>query len=98
MPLFTMIGHDGPDGSAGRDRHRTEHVAFWSALDEAGRVTLAGPIRDESDAVSIGAVIVFEAADLTEARDLVSRDPYVTGGVFESLMIAPFKHVFPKKP
>ena len=98
MPLFTMIGHDGPDGPAGRGRHRAEHVAHWSALDEAGRVILAGPIRDESDEVSIGAVIVFEAADLTEARDLVSRDPYVTGGVFESLMIAPFKHVFPKKP
>ena len=98
MPLFVMIGYDGPDGAARRDRHRAEHVAYWTALDRAGRVTLAGPIRDESNEASVGVVIVFEAADLSEARDIVHRDPYVTGGVFESLTVAPFKHVFPKKP
>jgi uncharacterized protein YciI len=98
MPLFAMIGHDGSNGPQRRDRHRAEHVAYWTALDQAGRVRLAGPVRDESNEVSVGVVIVFEASDLSEARDIVHRDPYVAGAVFESLTVAPFKHVFPKKP
>ena len=98
MPLFVMVGNDGPEGAARRGQHRPEHVGYWAALDEQGRVTLAGPVRNAADDTSLGAVIVFEAADLEQARDIVSRDPYVIGGVFESMMVAPFKHVFPKKP
>ncbi|MHC4092431.1 MAG: YciI family protein [Planctomycetota bacterium] len=97
MSLFVMVGHDGTDGAERRNRQREQHVAYWTALDQAGRVTLAGPIRDEANEASVGAVIVFEAADLDEARDLVQRDPYVTGGVFESLTVAPFKRAFPKQ-
>jgi uncharacterized protein YciI len=98
MAQFLLIGHDGPQGPQRRNRHRQEHVAYWTELDEAGRVTLAGPIRDEANQASVGSMIVFEAADLTEARDVVRRDPYAAGGVFESLTVAPFKHVFPQKP
>lgn len=93
-----MVGNDGPEGAARRGRHRQGHVAYWTALDEQGRVTLAGPVRNAANDTSLGAVIVFEATDLEQARDIVSRDPYVSGGVFESMMVAPFKHVFPKKP
>ena len=98
MPLFVMIGNDGSDGAARRAEHRPEHVAHWAALDEQGRITLAGPVRNAANDASLGVVIVFEAADLEEAHNIVSRDPYVAGGVFESMMVAPFKHVFPKKP
>ncbi len=97
MSLFVMIGHDGAEGPERRDRHRQKHVAYWTELDRAGRVTLAGPIREDSNQTSVGVVIVFEAADLAEARDVVQRDPYVAGEVFELLKIAPFKHVFPQK-
>jgi len=97
MALFVMIGHDGPDGAERRDRHRDAHVAFWTDLDRAGQVTLAGPIRDEQGSASVGAVIVFEAPDLGAARALVERDPYAAGGVFASLTVAPFKQVFPKQ-
>ncbi len=98
MPLFVMIGNDGPDGTARRDQNRDGHVAYWTALDEQGRVTLAGPVRSADDDASLGVVIVFEAADADAARTVVANDPYVAGGVFETLMLAPFKQVFPKKP
>ena len=98
MPLFVMIGTDGPDGPARRDQNREQHVALWEDMDTQGRITLAGPVRNATNDTSLGAVIVFEAGSLEEARSLVSRDPYVTGGVYESMMVAPFKHVFPKKP
>ena len=97
MPLFVLIGHDGPDGAARRDRHRADHVAYIEALDRAGRVRLAGPIRNNAGDASTGAVIVFDADSLDDARRVVDADPYVAGGVFHSITVAPFQHVFPKQ-
>lgn len=95
MPTFVMIGHDRPDGAPRRDRHRTDHLAHVHALDDQGRIVLAGPIRNDANDMSVGAIIVFEADDLAAAKNVVDADPYVIGGVFESLTVAPFKPVFP---
>lgn len=97
MPLFAVIGWDRLDEPNRRDPHREEHIAHVSDLDRKGRIVLAGPIRSEDRLESIGVLIVLEADDLDEARDTVARDPYVTGGVFESLTVSPFEPVFPKQ-
>ena len=91
-----MIGHDGPDGAARRSEHRDGHVAHLDALDAEGRILYAGPIRNDAGDTSVGAVIVFEAASLADARALVDSDPYVKGGVFETLTVSPFKKAYPK--
>ena len=91
-----MIGHDRPDGAERRDQHRAQHVAHIEALDREGRIVLAGTPRNDNDDASVGAVIIFAADSLEDARNLVNRDPFVTGGVFESLTVAPFKRVYPK--
>ena len=96
VPLFVMIGQDGPEGADRREEHRVAHVAHVEALDGAGRIHLAGPIRDEKNTRSVGAVIVFEAPSLEEAWRVANEDPYVTGGVFASVTVAPFTHVYPK--
>ena len=91
-----MIGWDGADGAKRRDQHREQHVACVGDLDHEGRIILAGPIRSDDGKESIGAVIVFEAANLAEAREIIDRDPYVVGGVYESLTVNAFKQVFPE--
>lgn len=96
MPLFVMIGWDGPDGAKRRDRHREQHVSHIHALDREGRIAFAGPIRNDSNDQSVGAVIVLEAKSLEEARATVDRDPYVSGDVFESVTLSPFKQVIPE--
>ncbi len=96
MPLFVMIGWDGPDGAARRDHHREQHLAHIHELEHEGRITFAGPIRNDANDRSIGAVIVLEAADLDEARTIVDRDPFVVGGVFEKVTVRPFKQVIPE--
>ncbi len=98
MPTFVMIGWDGADGAQHRNEHRSAHVQHVSNLNETGRIELAGPIRDDNDERSVGAVIVFDAADLTEAREIVNRDPYVLGGVFSNVEVRPFKLVLPEQP
>ena len=97
MPLFVMLGLDGPDGAGRRGEHRAGHVAHLAALDREGRIVLAGTPRSDDDSTSIGSVILFEAPTLDEAREIVSRDPFVTGGVFQSLTVAPFKRVLPRQ-
>ena len=92
-----MIGLDYPDGAERRDQHRAAHVAHIEALDREGRIVLAGTPRNDSNEASVGAVILFEARDLDQARAIAGRDPFVTGGVFETVKIAPFKRVYPKE-
>lgn len=93
-----MIGHDVPDSAARRAANRDAHVSHVQVLHDAGRIALAGPMRDDQDQCSIGAVIVFEAASLAEAREIAARDPYVRGGVFEKLVVAPFHQAYPAHP
>lgn len=97
MAWFVMIGRDGPEGAERRSENRSAHVAALEALDAARRIAFAGPIRDADNQRSAGAVIVFEAASLEAARELMARDPYVAGGVFESWSVDPFKLAYPKE-
>src|SRR5689334_14785562 len=96
MPLFAVIGHDVPDGTARRNEHRDAHVAYIEALDKAGRITFAGPIKTDDGVTSIGVVILLEASTLEEAKKTASEDPYVRGGVYATLSVAPIRKVFPK--
>ncbi len=91
-----MIGLDGPEGSDRRDRHREQHVAHVRALEREGRMVFAGPIRDDENEHSIGVVMVLETLTLDEAHELIDRDPYVSGGVFDSIIVKPFRQVIPE--
>ena len=95
MPIFAMIARDGPDGQSLRKKYHDEHVAHVTALHDAGSIVLAGPLKDDGNENSIGALIVFEAAHLEAARRIVDQDPYVTAGVFESLTVNPFRKAYP---
>ena len=94
MPLFVMIGRDGPDGLALRKRHRDAHLANLQPLVDAGRVRFAGPIRTE-EGNPCGSVVVFEAPDLAAARAIAESDPYAVQGVFASVEVRETLQVFP---
>jgi uncharacterized protein YciI len=91
-----MIGWDGDDGAERRDAWRQQHVDHIRRLESEGRIKFAGPIKENDGTRSIGAVIVLQAADLHEARNVVNTDPFVAGGVFETLTVNPFKQVVPQ--
>ena len=95
MPLFVLIGRDGPDGIALRKRHRDAHLANLQPLVDAGRVRFAGPIRT-ADGNPCGSVVVFEATDLAAAQALAEADPYAVEGVFASIEVRETLQVFPK--
>lgn len=97
MPHFVFLGHDGPHGATRRNQSREAHVEFIRALDRAGRIVLAGPIRNDAGDASIGAVIVFEDADLASARRTMAADPYAQAGVYATASVAPFRCAFPER-
>ncbi|MFO0774421.1 MAG: YciI family protein [Nitrospiraceae bacterium] len=88
---FVILGFDGPDSQPKRLTHRPAHLAHLAPLDKAGRVILAGPLTDKT-----GSLIVLEADSREEIEQIVAKDPYVTGGVFERVVIHPFMQVFPE--
>jgi uncharacterized protein YciI len=51
-----------------------EHVEYWSALTEQGRVLAFGPVGDPRGAYGIGIVL---AESKTEAEGLRDRDPAI---------------------
>jgi uncharacterized protein len=85
-----IIGRDGPDAQAKRQRCRAAHLERLKPLDARGQVVLAGPFADQS-----GSLIVLEMESLEAARAFIADDPYVTEGVFASVDIHPMVTVFP---
>jgi uncharacterized protein YciI len=80
MPLFALIGRDGPGAAELRKRHRPAHLEHLRPLARAGRVRFVGPLLEGG--APVGSIVVFEAPDLAAARAVAARDPYVVQGVF----------------
>ncbi|HTM43812.1 MAG TPA: YciI family protein [Polyangiaceae bacterium] len=95
MPLFTLIGRDGPHGLELRKTQRDLHLQKLRPLSAQGRVKFAGPLRNEAGEPK-GSVIIFEAADLREAKAIAAADPYTTSGVFETVEVFETLQVFPE--
>ncbi len=94
MPLFVMIGTDGPTAREQRPAVRPAHLAHWEPLDGAGRVMFGGPLLDAGGQPE-GSLLVFEAEDERAARAHAERDPYVTRGVFARFALHETRAVFP---
>jgi uncharacterized protein len=95
MPWFVLIGRDGPHGLELRKLHRPAHLAGLEPLADARRIRHAGPMLGD-DGAPVGSVVVFEAADLAEARAIAARDVYVTEGVFADYEVRETSGVFPR--
>jgi hypothetical protein len=98
--LYTIIGQDVPDSLEKRLAARSAHVARLQALQEQGRIILAGPFpavdaNDPGAAGFSGSLIVAEFASLQEAESWAQADPYVAAGVYAQVTIKPFKKTLP---
>jgi hypothetical protein len=97
---YAIIGEDVEDSLEKRKRARPEHVARLMALQDEGRLLLAGPhpridCEDPGPAGFSGSLIVAEFESLEEARRWADADPYVAAGVYARVVVKPFKKVFP---
>jgi len=98
--LYIISGQDHPGSLEKRLAARPEHLARLSALQEQGRLVLAGPCPaidsvDPGSAGFTGSLIVAEFASLEEARNWADADPYVAACVYAAVEVKPFRKVFP---
>ena len=98
--LYAIIGEDREDSLEARLEARPEHLARLKALQDEGRLILAGPhpavdCEDPGPAGFSGSLIVAEFLDLETAKAWAEEDPYTTTGVFASVKVKPFRKVLP---
>lgn len=98
--LYSIVGKDVSDSLARRMAARPDHLARLQALQEQGRLVLAGPFPavdapDPGAAGFTGSLIVAEFPSLQAAQQWADADPYVAAGVYAEVQVQPFKRVFP---
>lgn len=97
---YAIFGQDNANSLDKRMAARPAHLARLQALQDEGRLLLAGPFpavdaTDPGAAGFSGSLIVAEFASLPAARSWADADPYVSAGVFAQVEVRPFKKVFP---
>jgi uncharacterized protein YciI len=81
MPLFTAILQYGED-AARRQEVRPTHREYLTQLLEQGKLYKSGPFMDDS-----GALIIYDAEDISEAQALLTNDPFALNGIIEGATI-----------
>jgi len=99
--LYAIICEDVPDSLELRKQTRPAHLRRLQALQNEGRLLLAGPhpavdAEDPGPAGFTGSLIVAEFASLADAQAWADADPYRDAGVYASVTVKPFKRVFPQ--
>lgn len=99
--LYAIISQDVTDSLSKRQQARPAHLERLTALQNAGRLILAGPhpaidSEDPGTAGFSGSLVVAEFPSLEDAQTWANTDPYVAAGVYAQVTIKPFKQVFPQ--
>ena len=100
MMLYAIVGEDREDTLAARLAARPAHLERLQALQNAGRLILAGPCpaidsADPGPAGFTGSLIVAEFDSLAAAQAWADADPYRAAGVYAEVVVKPFKKVLP---
>lgn len=98
--LYAIIAEDVKDSLDKRLAARSDHLVRLQALQEEGKLLLAGPhpavdSDDPGKAGFTGSLIVAEFESLEAAQQWADADPYKAANVYESVGVKPFKKVFP---
>jgi uncharacterized protein YciI len=97
--LYAIIAEDKPDSLERRKQTRPAHLKRLQALQDEGRLVLAGPhpavdAQEPGPAGFTGSLIVAEFPDLAAAREWASADPYQAAGVYARVTVKPFNKVY----
>ena len=98
--LYMIYATDVADSLEKRLAARPDHLARLNALKDEGRLIMAGPFpaidsADPGPAGFTGSLVVAEFASLDAAQAWADADPYVDAGVYESVLVKPYKKVLP---
>ncbi|EHD14537.1 hypothetical protein CIN_04690 [Commensalibacter intestini A911] len=88
--LFAIMCTDKPDCLELRTAVRPEHLAYLKTYEQY--IKIVGPLLGGNEK-SCGSLIIVEVEDRAAAAGFAESDPYAKAGLFESVVIRPFKMV-----
>ncbi|MEE9396035.1 MAG: YciI family protein [Methylococcales bacterium] len=99
--LYAIICEDVDASLEKRLATRPAHLQRLEALQNEGRLVLAGPhpsIDSENPGAAgfSGSLIIAEFSSLDNAITWADVDPYKSAGVYAKVIVKPFKQVFPQ--
>ena len=79
---------------------RADHLARLQQLADERRLLIAGPhpatdSENPGEAGFTGSLVVADFASLEDAQCWADADPYIAAGVYESVIVKPYKLVLP---
>lgn len=79
---------------------RTDHLARLQLLADEGKLLIAGPhpaidSENPGEAGFTGSLVVADFPSLEDAQCWADADPYIAAGVYESVIVKPYKLVLP---
>jgi uncharacterized protein YciI len=89
--LFVLVCTDKPQSLPIRLAVREAHLTYLETY--VDRLVLAGPLLD-AEQRSCGSLLILEVEDAAAAAGFAEADPYAKAGLFESVVIRPFRAVF----
>lgn len=97
---YAVISEDVKDSLARRMGARDAHLKRLQDLLDEGRLLIAGPhpaidAADPGEAGFSGSLVVVDFPSLEAAQRWADEDPYIAAGVYERVVVKPFKKVLP---
>jgi len=97
---YAIMAEDTADSLEKHLANRPPHLARLQALQNEGRLLLAGPFPaidsiDPGPAGFSGSLIVAEFNSLAEATTWANADPFVIAGVYAEVLVKPFRKTLP---
>lgn len=97
--LYVIFAADVADSLEKRLSVRLAHLARLQLLHDEGRLLTAGPMpavdsNDPGAAGFTGSTVIAEFESLEAAQAWAQDDPYVAAGVYDNVVVKPFKKVF----
>jgi uncharacterized protein YciI len=89
--LFALICTDKPASLDLRLATRPQHLAYIETY--ADRIVQAGALLD-TDQRACGSLLIIDVEDSAAAAGFAEADPYAKAGLFESVLIRPYRQVF----
>ena len=89
--LFVLMCTDKPQSLPVRLAVREAHLTYLETY--VDRLLLAGPLLDPEQRPS-GSLLIVDVEDAAAAAGFAEADPYAKAGLFESVVIRPFRIVF----
>jgi uncharacterized protein YciI len=97
---YVIYSEDVENSLPLRKQTRAAHLERIQLLVDQGRVLVAGPCpaidsEDPGEAGFTGSLVIAEFNSLEEAQQWADNDPYAIAGVYQKVVVKPYKKVLP---